>query len=332
MKAILLKDYEGTPVSWELSDVEIPSLKPGDVLVQVAASPINPSDLVFLRGRYGIVKKLPIIPGFECSGTVVKSGGGLIGRWLLGKRVACHAPEKDHGTWAEYVRVRAVTCIPLRADVGDEQGASLMVNPFTASAFLDLIREHNQTAFVQTAAASSLGLMLARLGLRHRLRGIHIVRRPEQVAKLHALGCESVFDQNEALFLERLRDACHALKAGIAFDAVGGPLFQQIATAMPARSRLIVYGALSGEPCQINPSDLIFRDSSVEGFWLTQWIKTKGFLGRLDFAGQVQRALHTDLHTTVQARFPLEKLAEAISLYKKHRSDGKVLLLPRSRN
>jgi NADPH:quinone reductase-like Zn-dependent oxidoreductase len=288
--------------------------------------------LVFLRGRYGIVKPLPVVPGFECSGTVVSTGGGLWGRWLLGRRVACHAPADGNGTWADYMIVSAKACIPLKKYISDEQGANLTVNPMTAMAFVDIIRSHDYTAFVQTAASSALGHMLARLGLRHKLTGIHIVRRPEQVRILKGMGCDYVFDQNDALFIERLGEACYKFKARIAFDAVGGELTQRIAAAMLPGSRVIVYGALSGEECKINPTDLIFNRESLEGFWLTQWIKTKNFFRLWDFTNRIQRLIPTDLSTTIQARFSLTQFAEAIALYKKQRSTGKVLIVPHARN
>jgi hypothetical protein len=66
----------------------------------------------------------------------------------------------------------------------------------------------------------------------------------------------------------------------------------------------------------------------LEGFWLSQWIKGKNLLQKLLFAYRVQRFLPHELQTHVQARFPLEKVAQAMALYKKQRSQGKVLLLP----
>lgn len=113
MKALLLKDYDGKPESLSLADVPIPALAPGQVLVKIAAASINPSDLVFLKGLYGVIKPLPVVPGFECSGIVVECGGGFLAKTLLGKRVACKAPETSHGTWAEYMVTTADGCIPL---------------------------------------------------------------------------------------------------------------------------------------------------------------------------------------------------------------------------
>lgn len=75
------------------------NLQKGQVLVKMAYAPINPSDLAFLTGNYGIKKEYPVVPGLEGSGTVVSSGGGLYANYLKGKNVACVAGNQ-HGTWA----------------------------------------------------------------------------------------------------------------------------------------------------------------------------------------------------------------------------------------
>jgi NADPH2:quinone reductase len=171
--------------------------------------------------------------------------------------------------------------------------------------------------------------MIARLAKRFQLTGIHIVRRPEQVQKLKSLGYEHVFDSNDASFQSRLVEVCNKFKASIAFDAVGGDLTRRLGLAMPPESRIVVYGALADEPCQIDSKDFFFRDKKLEGFWLSRWIKRKGLLQKLLLAYQVQKLLSNELQTRVHARFPLEDILSALDLYEKQRTEGKVLLVPR---
>src|SRR5215471_14753725 len=102
-KAVVLRNYDGTRQSLAVADLSLPPLRSGQVLIKLAATSIGPADLMFLKGQYGITKSLPVVPGFEGSGTVIASGGGLMGRGLIGRRVACVAPEDGHGTWAEYM-------------------------------------------------------------------------------------------------------------------------------------------------------------------------------------------------------------------------------------
>src|SRR5215831_14451800 len=218
MKAVVLKDHDGTPHSLVAADLSVPRLRSGQVLIKLAATSIGPADLMFLKGQYGITKPLPVVPGFEGSGTVIASGGGLMGCGLIGRRVACIAPEDGHGTWAEYMVTTTDVSIPLSKDISFEQGAYLAINPMTALALVEIARTGGHSAFVQTAAASTLGLMIVRLARRSRVTGLYIARSPEQVQKLKNLGCENVFDRNATSFEKDLAEACNKFKATIAFD------------------------------------------------------------------------------------------------------------------
>ena len=127
----------------------------GQVLVRMAAAPINPSDIGFLQGSYGAHGGASAVPGFEGSGTVVAAGGGYLTRLLLGRRVAFS--DASGGTWAEYHAANASLCVPLKKDITLEQGAMLLVNPLTALALLSIARQGRHKALVNTAAASALG-------------------------------------------------------------------------------------------------------------------------------------------------------------------------------
>lgn len=104
MQAVLIGEKGGPLV---VRQTPTPQPGPGDVLVRMAASPINPSDIGFIEGGYGSQKPFPTVPGFEGSGTVVAAGPGLLPRLLLGKRVAC-AVSGTGGAWAEYLVTRGM--------------------------------------------------------------------------------------------------------------------------------------------------------------------------------------------------------------------------------
>ena len=325
MRALELATYDG-----RLQLVEKPVPKPGrgQVLVRVAASPVNPSDLKFIVGGYGIRKPLPIVPGFEASGTVVATGGGLLAGFMAGRRVTCLAPDQGDGTWADFLLADARKCIPLKKFVTLEQGAMMVINPWTAWALMDTARRGGHRAAVHTAAASALGRMLLRLGRRFGVPIIHIVRRAEQVKLLRGMGAEHVLNSTDADFDAKLKSLCETLGASVAFDPVAGEMTGRVLAAMPRGSRAIVYGSLSGEPCSVRPEQLLYEGKSVEGFWMVRWVAERGFLARLRIASQVQRLLATDFKTEVRARVPLDRAAEAIAAYKHDMTGGKVLIVP----
>lgn len=330
MRAIELRDYDAQPESLVLVERPVPGPGRGQVLIRVAAAPINPSDLMFVRGLYGFKKELPAIPGFEGSGTVMAAGAGLMPRILLGRRVACAASDARNrfGTWAEYVVTSAETVVPLSRSVDLEQAAMMLVNPLSAWALVDIARRGHHRALIQTAAASALGKMVVRLGHRFSLPVINVVRRIEQADELRALGAEHVVVSTDAHFDRQLTLLAGRLRATLALEAVSGDLTRRVLDAMPRGSQVLIYGALSLEAAQLNPAALIFGGKRVAGFWLTDWLRDMSLWERFRVARQVQRMLVGDLQTRVQARVPLEAGAEALEQYARTMSAGKVLFVP----
>ena len=326
MNALQLSAYEGLD-ALELVKKEVPTPREGQVLVRVEAAAVNPSDLMFMRNLYGFTKPLPTVPGFEASGVVV-AGEGAYAKWLIGKRVACGVQQKGDGTWAQYVLVNTMMCLPLLKRVTLEQGAMLLVNPFTAWGLVERARQGEHRAVVQSAAASALGRMILQLSKRFKLPMIHVVRREEQVELLRGLGAEHVLNSSDANFDGELKEVCHALGATFAFDAVAGDMPQRLLYAMPRGSKVLVYGALSEEPVRMDPRGLIFEDQRVEGFWLSDYLENLALPNFLLRTVRVQRALATDLRADIRGRYTLENAVEGIRDYEQRMTDGKILITP----
>jgi NADPH:quinone reductase-like Zn-dependent oxidoreductase len=326
MKALELRSHAGDPPQLALVDRELPKPRRGEVLVRLAAAPINPNDLLFLRDRYDIRKARPVVPGFEGSGTVVGAGGGLVARAMLGRRVACMA-DKGDGTWAEYATVAATRCVPLRGRVDLDAGATMLTNPFTAMVLASRAHKEGHRGVVLTAAAGSLGRMLSRACAHRGLAVVHIVRRSSQVAFLRSEGAEHVVDSATEGFDEELSGLCARLGVTLALDAVAGELTGRIINAMPPKSIVRVYGRLSDQACRIDPDEIVFRGKRLEGFTMYDWARETSVLMQFATAIKVQSLLTSMLRTQVQARLKLEAHAEALSLAAKYATDGKVLFV-----
>ena len=328
MTAVLLESYEGA-AGLRVVQRPVPQPGPKDVLIRVAAAPINPSDLSFLQGRYGFKKALPTIPGFEGSGTVVAVGSetGLMGRFLLGRRVACVTQQHGEGLWAEYAVISVNYALPLAGAVGLEQGAMSVVNPLTAVALIDSAKKGGHKAVLNTAGASALGLMLHRLGQQEGIEVVNIVRRAEQVTQLKQQGMRHVLNSSEPDFARQLHDLCHQQKIRLAFDAIAGDVPLQLLAAMPDHSRVTVYGGLSQQAVRLDPSSLIFQGKVVDGFWLTSWVGQKSFLPSLLMWQRAQKLLRSALKTEVRARYSLAQAPQAVAEYEATMSGGKVLFV-----
>lgn len=154
-------------------------------MIKVEAAALNPSDILFMRGKYNINLKYPYTPGWEGSGTVVAAGsGGLLSKYFVGKRVA-FMKQTELGTYriggamAEYVVTDSRSLIPLADEFTFEQSASFFVNPLTAVCMVERCKELGTKACIVTAAASQIGRMLVPILIQNNIVPICTVRRPE---------------------------------------------------------------------------------------------------------------------------------------------------------
>ncbi len=226
----------------ELIDEPRPELGSDDLLVEVEAAPINPSDLGMLlagadpatldnvdgvlighlsevavglnRGRLD----QPMPCGNEGAGMVVAAGPGDAAQALLGKRIT----GVSGSMYATHTIVSPMMCMEVPVEVTAEQAASSFVNPLTALGMTETMRDEGHTALVHTAAASNLGQMLVKICIDDGIDLVNIVRRPEQADILRALGADHVVDSSAESFHDDLTAALAATGATIAFDATGG--------------------------------------------------------------------------------------------------------------
>ncbi len=328
MRAVQLHAYDGKPESISLGNVPVRKPGPGYVTIKVAAAPINPSDILFVRGQYGLIKPTPVVPGFEGAGTVVAAGGGLYGKWLVGRRVACGVPPDGDGTWAEYVTTQAKLCLPLPGKVSDEQGAMALANPATAMALFHEAKDRGHKAAVHTAGASALGRILLRIGIKNGYQIIHIVRRQEQVDLLREMGGEFVLNSSRPEFPDELKEMARRLRATIAFDAVAGESTGQLVDALPRSSQILVYGALSLENARVDPKRLIFDNKQIEGWWFSDWLVKKGFFRSGGILRKAIKGVGGEWTTEIAEKCPLDDAHAAMLRYEEQMTRGKVLMVP----
>ncbi len=327
MFAVGLREADGQLM---LRQIPVPVPGKGEVLVKMAAAPINPSDLARIRSITSPEDRQSFIAGIEGSGLVVAAGKGLIAGIWLGKRVACSSIHSSSGSWAEYMVASALGCVPLPAKITNEQGSMMLVNPLTAVAFFNIIRQHGHKAVINTAAASSLGMIIDLLGRKNHVAVVHIVHNEKQKNTLKARGAGYVLDSSDPGFFEDLKTYAVQLDATLVFDAVGGDLTRQLIMAVPYGSSVIIYGNLSGEQPEIDHKSLVGDNKSVSGFYLVNWLKQQNMATKIRTILQARRLLQDEISIPVQAVFPLDQVQKAVETYLGNMSGGKVLLIPDS--
>lgn len=242
-----------------LEETDVPPPGDNEVVVQVGAAPINPSDLGLLLGmadlssaiqggtaeRPTITADIPAGPlatlggrldesmpvGNEGGGVVIAAGSGEEAQALLGKTVGV----LGGAMYSEYRTLNVHQCLQMHDGVTAIEAASCFVNPLTALGMVETMRMEGYSGLVHTAAASNLGQMLQKICLADDVPLVNVVRKPEQAKLLRDIGASYVCDSSQDSFTQDLTDAIAATGAYLAFDATGGgELASQILTAMEA--------------------------------------------------------------------------------------------------
>lgn len=340
MKALLLKGdgYARTPSGTALEAMEpyvglgeiaVPQPAGRQVLVKVARAAINPSDVMFVKGMYGQPRVAGQPAGFEGVGEVVAAGDDPAAQALLGKRIAFATGLTNWGSWAEYAVAEAPACIPIMLDLRDEDAAALIVNPLTALAMFGIVREEGEKAFIVTAGASQLCKLMMGVARDEGFRPIAIVRRDEQIPLLLEAGAVHVLNAEAADFDRTLGEVLRAEKPRVFLDAVTGPLAGRIFAAMGKRARWIVYGRLDAETTPIpEPGQLIFMHKRIEGFWLTEWMRSVGPEGRMAAVIETQKRFAdgrwaTDVTAVVSLEEAMARVPAELA-----KPNGKVFIAP----
>ena len=245
----------------ELSIVKVDTPTPADdeVLIEILAAPINPSDLALLTTFGGDLSNISIsgsgddtvasmkvhpavmrsmksrldksMPaGNEGAGVVVDAGSNVKG--LVGKTVGL----AGGSMYAQYKCAPAISCLVMEDGTTPVEAASSFVNPLTALSFVETMKMENHSAIVHTAAASNLGQMLIKICQIDGIPLVNIVRKNEQVEILKGIGAKYICNTNDPDFMESLINALVETGATLGFDATGGgndgELPGQILTAM----------------------------------------------------------------------------------------------------
>ncbi len=310
----------------EAMELDVPVPGAGQVLLRVIMASVNPSDLHYIKGEYGVPRKAGIPAGFEAVGEVVQAGKGA--DHLVGLRVGFFGSAS--GVWADYAVAEATMCMPVRDDVRDEDAAALLVNPLTAIGMFEEARSNDNKSFVMTAAASQLCKLITGLAAQEDIATISIVRRDEHVGPLKEMGASHVLNCRSDQFMKDLQGLMKELKPRVMLDAVADQLSSDIFSAMPSGARWIIYGKLSNQPPRLDQvGQFIFMGKQVEGFWLTKWMQKKPLEEQVAAGMKVQELFasgkwKTDVAETIPLREAHARLPAAVSKI----NTGKIMLVP----
>ena len=308
----------------ELNTVSTPALGDEDVLVSMEAAPLNPSDFLLVRGIYGVRPAFPFSVGAEGVGRVTHTGSKVVVA-LQGKRVLI-LPTYEQGTWADQVVVPVRNIVPMRDDADPLQLSMIGINPATAYLLLSRYVSLMPGDWIaQTAANSAVGQYTVALAKLAGVKTLNVVRREEAAEEVRQSGGDRVVLQGDNLHKD-IEKALDGKRLSLVLDMVGGPAVGALAGSLKTGGSIVLYAVLSGQFPAISLKDLIYRDLSLHGFWLVNWIRNAP---RTEIQEIYQKlgdlVADGSLSAAVEHVYPLDQFKEAIKRSLRSNRGGKIL-------
>lgn len=296
----------------------------GEVVVKMLAAPINPADINFIQGVYGIKPTLPHSrAGLEGFGRVVESRSDSL---VPGDSVIML---RGVGTWGTYLTCPADNLLKVRSDMDVYQAAMLKVNPLTALRVLEgFVTLTPGDWLVQNAANSGVGRCLIALAHARGIKTLNFVRRPDQLHdELTALGADLILGEDDPDAVKTARELLGDGRPNLASNAVGGESALHLMDLLAPGGTMVTFGAMSKQSIKVPNGFLIFKGITLRGLWVTKWLKeaTRGEL--LNAYDTLSQAIADGtLKQAIDATYPLDRITEALTRAQQEHRGGKVLL------
>ncbi len=324
MNQVQMNSY-GTAEVLNLVSAAIPTPKTGEVIIKAEAIGVNYADILRRRNQYFQPTPLPYVLGSESVGKIVAVGEGVEQPYSIGTRVLAILP--FGGGYAEYVAAIAQYCVPLPPTIDTASAAGLFVQGSTAQLMISqYAKELNGKTVLINAAAGGVGSLLVQLA---KMQGATVIAACSTDDKLQLateLGADFTVNYSQPNWSEIVKQASNGKGAAIAFEMVGGEVYNETVKSLAQGGQLIVYGCASGIQGTIHPEYFVDENISQAGFNLAFYITNKAELWQEALGNVIGMVAQGQLKILTGNQFSLKNAAEAHRQIEARQTTGKVIL------
>src|SRR3981189_3265093 len=323
MKALVITRFGG-PEVLELQQVPDVHPAPEQVLVKVEAGGLNFADLMTTHGGYANTPKPPLTAGREFAGVELAGNGEPTGRRVMGYT--------QWAAFAEKTVAHRNLVWPVPENWTFEQGAAFPANFFTAylaywKAGL-LVPSNDKPAGSRVlihAVAGGVGTAAVQIG---KILGIEMYgtsSSDDKLARVRELGLQHDINYKQRDYQDVIKKLTHGEGVDAVFEMLGGQHVAKSVKCVRDFGRVIVYGAATGEPPQLDTRLLYAKGASVHGLWLT-YLSQNASLMEMAWTQLSQWVQEDKLHPVIGKVFPLEEARAAYRLIQEGKNFGKIVL------
>lgn len=324
MKQVQLHHY-GAPDELKLVETTIPQPQAGEVVIKVEAIGVNFSDTLRRRNLYFQPTPLPYVLGSEAVGLIVSVGAGVAEPYVVGSTVLAILP--FGGGYSEYVSAIAHYCIPLPPNMDARIATAIFVQGSTAQLMISQVAKDlaGKTVLVN-ASAGGVGSLLVQLA---KLNGAKVIAASSSDEKLNVAktnGADITINYSKPKWNEKVKTANNGQGVDIAFETVGGDVYNETVKSLAQGGHLIIYGSASGIQGKIHPEYFVNENITQSGFNLAFYITTKLPVWQEAIATVIERITQGKLKIDTPNTFALKDAAEAHRQIEARQTTGKVVL------
>jgi len=317
MKALVIPRLGG-PKALKIEDVPEPAAALDKEVVRVESCGLNFADLMTTQGGYPGTPPPPLVAGREFCGIRESDGQRVMGytQW---------------GAFAERVAAYPQLLWPVPPGWSAEEGAAFPVNYFTAhfafwkAGLLEVPAGEAAPRVLIQAVAGGVGTAAVQIG---KLLGIEMYGTSssnQKLARVRPLGLQHGINYKERDYVKAIQELTHGEGVDAVFEMLGGEHVAKEVRCLRDFGRVIVYGAATGQPSQVDTRTLYAKGASVHGLWLT-YLSQKPDLMAMAWKQLAQWTAQGHLRPAVGHVFPLAQAVEAYQLLEKGKNFGKVVL------
>ena len=216
MKAVQIDNYSKTIDSVKIREINIPEIKPDEVLVRVKSVGINPVDNMITRGDVKLITpySFPLTIGNELAGVIEKTGEKVT-EFKEGDRVFSRLPTNKIGAFAEYVAINKKDLAKIPEYLSFNEAAAIPLTALTAYQALDILQVKSSETLFISGSSGGFGAMAVPLA---KARGIKVITNGslENKERVLALGAEQFLDYKTEDYAQLLHDVDGVI------DTIGG--------------------------------------------------------------------------------------------------------------
>ncbi|HEV8500102.1 MAG TPA: NAD(P)H-quinone oxidoreductase [Casimicrobiaceae bacterium] len=307
-----------------IADAPLPSLNPGEVLVEVAWAGVNRPDIAQRAGHYPPPPDASPILGLEVSGTIAACAPD-VAQWQVGDRVCSLVAG---GGYAEYCTAPAAWCMRIPAPLTLEQAAGVPENYFTVwNNVFDRAALKSGESILVHGGSSGIGLAAIQLAKAFGATVLTTAGSAAKVAFCRDIGAEHAIDYKTQDFVAEVARITAKRGVDVVLDMVGGDYIEKNLKVLANDGRLVLIAFQKGSRVECDWVSIMAKRLTVTG----STMRRSPFARKVALAQELQQDVWPlfgagKLKVVVDSTFKLADAAAAHRRMETSQHIGKILL------